>query len=154
MAKYYFNDEFDFIMGRYEDNITLKVNKNDIIYESEKRKFTNSPANWIDVTSPSFISWMKISPINPTRKLYGIIKQDIEGDLTVKITDNYGKRLKKFNGKRRLIMARLTPFGGTHYFLGAAYVGVGAVLSLLSLTFFCCYRKRRSILNQMNPNNE
>jgi len=104
---------------------------------------------------------MKISPINPTKKLYGIIEDEIKGNLTIYITDSmfyykidYGKKVNKFGGKRKLIISKLTAFGGTHYFLGAAYMAIGGILSLFSLTFFCCHRKQRSLMGQTEPLNE
>ena len=103
--------------------------------------------------------WMKPSPITPIRKLYGIINEPIGGAIVIRIqnsisfilydvTLDYVKLLNKFKGRRSLVIATLTPFGGSQDFLGRLYLLVAFVFLISSLVFYYCIRQENDALKE------
>ena len=82
----------------YANGKEVEVLRKGLIHEAERDRYTPTGYDWTDVTEgiklyyiESFHAWMQISPINPIRKLYGIINQELEG--TIKFTVNDSKVL-------------------------------------------------------------
>ena len=88
MAKSYFRDTFT----EWKLNgasIDSKIRTNNTAYKSDIEKYKNPESgNWTDIEDERFILWMRPSPFNNPRKLWGVIEEDIQGIISVKIIDN------------------------------------------------------------------
>ena len=102
VAKSYFNDTIDLFKilngtegGRYVEHI--KIFDDDIAWLTDvKYKFKNidypnwKSIQWMDVEDKHFIVWMRTAGLPNFRKLFGVIKEDIQpGMYQLDITNNY-----------------------------------------------------------------
>ena len=93
---------------------------------------------WINMTDEHFIVWMRPAALPNFRKLWGRIKQDLnEGEYILQIMNNYD--VKKFNGKKYVILSNVNKFGGNNRFLGICYIIVGGISIILSIVFIIGY---------------
>ena len=62
---------------------------------------------------------------------------------------DYSKLLKRFGGSRRIVIAKLTIFGGNKFFLEVVNFAVGGVLLCFSFFFFKC-KENEANINTLN----
>jgi len=70
---------------------TIDISTNDIAWPSDLKKYKLSDASkqWLNVTDPRFMNWMRIATLPDFRKLWGRVNQDlIAGTYTVQITNS------------------------------------------------------------------
>ncbi|KAL0205233.1 hypothetical protein P9112_000540 [Eukaryota sp. TZLM1-RC] len=117
-----FNDSFSL----HIEGVPLAIDNDNIIWESEKKRYETNPEFSMDVESPHFISWMKISPFSPVIKLWGVIETSIPmGDLVVEIANNFPN---VEGGRKSIVLMERNAIGGNAIPLG--------ILSLISS--ICC----------------
>ena len=66
----------------------MKIDSSNLVFPSEKARYTPSPQNWTDTSSEQFMEWMKVSPLIPMHKLYGRITEPLQGDYTLLIDNS------------------------------------------------------------------
>ena len=107
---------------------------------------------WIDYTQEPFIVWMRPSPLQNFRKIYGRVDKDLQpGIYYVQIEDNFNpdKNIKKFV----VIMGNLTKLGGNNKFMGIAYVVFGVLCLCITVVFIILtifFQKRKSVVTVEN----
>ena len=70
---------------------TISVTTNGIAWPSDMKKYKISDASkqWLNVTDPRFMNWMRIASLPDFRKLWGRINADVEsGVYTVQVTNS------------------------------------------------------------------
>ncbi|XP_041109688.1 cell cycle control protein 50A-like isoform X2 [Polyodon spathula] len=120
---------------------------------------TSKPVNWrkpvyeLD-TDPEnngfinedFIVWMRTAALPTFRKLYRLIEKKNNmiptlqrGNYTLEITYNYPVR--RFDGRKRMILSTISWMGGKNPFLGIAYITVGSVCFFLGVVLLIVHHK-------------
>ncbi|XP_058879502.1 cell cycle control protein 50A-like [Acipenser ruthenus] len=120
---------------------------------------TSKPVNWqkpvyeLD-TDPEnngfinedFIVWMRTAALPTFRKLYRLIEKKNNmiptlqrGNYTLDITYNYPVR--RFDGRKRMILSTISWMGGKNPFLGIAYITVGSVCFFLGVVLLIIHQK-------------
>lgn len=120
---------------------------------------TSKPVNWqkpvyeLD-TDPEnngfinedFIVWMRTAALPTFRKLYRLIEKKNNmiptlqrGNYTLEITYNYPVR--RFDGRKRMILSTISWMGGKNPFLGIAYITVGSVCFFLGVVLLIIHQK-------------
>jgi hypothetical protein len=148
IAKSYFNDTFEL---RSPNNDFVPLKKKGIAWSSDlDHKFKNpgTDAPGIRVISnfedEDFIVWMRTAGLPTFKKLYRIIKVDLQpGNYTVQIQNNYPT--SKFDGKKYVVLSTVSWLGGKNPFLGIAYIVVGSLCIILGILFALihCIKPRR-----------
>ena len=143
MAKSYFLDTFT----EWKLNgasIDSKIRTNNTAYKSDIEKYKNPESgNWTDIEDERFILWMRPSPFNNPRKLWGVIEEDIQGTISVKIEDK-----SFYNYNKYIILSTRNVFGGKSVILGTFYIVFGVLSLIASITFliaFNAYHKQKKI---------
>lgn len=89
---------------------------------------------WLDVTDPHFIVWMKTAGLPNFRKLWGQIGQTLTaGTYWVQIGNTYSA--ESFNGKKSFVLSTTNSLGGKNYFLATCYIVVGAICIVSAIIF-------------------
>jgi len=87
---------------------------------------------------------MRIAGLPKFRKLYRIVNEDLNGNYTVDITNNY--MVSSFSGSKSVVVSQTNFLGGKNPFLGIAYMVVGSLCLAFGLGFlighFACGRKQ------------
>jgi len=136
IARSMFNDTF---VLRTEDDI-VPLRKNGIAWTSDKeKKFKNPPASAVgiriipDFEDEDFIVWMRTAGLPDFKKLYRIIDQDLQGNYTIDIQNNYD--VSSFSGKKYIVISTTSWIGGKNPFLGYAYIIVGIICFVQGIVF-------------------
>ena len=131
-----FNDSFS--LRGSDGYVTLR--KKGIAWPADiKHKFKNPPADApgirtiADFEDEDFMVWMRTAGLPSFSKLYRIIDEDLNGNYTVDIRNNYP--VKSFNGEKYVVISEISWLGGKNAFLGIAYMSVGSVCLALSIVF-------------------
>lgn len=77
------------------------------------------------VLDEHFIVWMRIAALPTFRKLYGWINQPIANGTVLEFTINNNWAVASFSGKKSLVIASTSIFGGKNPWLGWYYMYVG-----------------------------
>lgn len=65
---------------------------------------TYEDIQWLDMTDPRFIVWMRNAGLPNFRKLYGVIEDDIApGNYTLEIDNQYN--VAPFEGKKKFVLS-------------------------------------------------
>jgi hypothetical protein len=138
LARSYFQDYFD-LFDENEDPI--KINQENIIYGADRKKFKNIDENrqWANMTDEHFIVWMRPSGLPNFRKLWGRIEQNLEKDVeyTMQIESTFN--VKKFNGKKYVILSNANILGGKNDGLALSYIIIGAISIVIGIIFLVWY---------------
>ena len=132
-AKSFFQDVIDTfkISGRIVD-----ITREDLAYKSDIDSFSkveNDNSHWLDINNEQFMIWMRVSPFENPRKLWGKIEGvDIKKDSIITVTINQ-TNYKNFD--KYLIISTRNVFGGKSSFLGICYIVFGG-LCLISAVIF------------------
>jgi len=132
-----FNDTFSLI----RNSSYIPLRKEGIAWTSdETKKFNNPPSDAPgirvipDFKNEDFIVWMRTAGLPNFKKLYRIIDENLEpGTYEVQIQNNYP--VYQFSGKKYVVLSTTTWIGGKNPFLGLAYIIVGCICIVLSLSF-------------------
>lgn len=131
-----FNDTFALRQG----NSTVPWTKKGIAWKSDvDKKFNNPPADAPgvriidDFEDEDFIVWMRTAGLPNFKKLYRIIHEDLEGDYTVEIQNNYP--VSEFKGRKFVVISTTSWIGGKNPFLGWAYIVVGIICFVQGIAF-------------------
>eukprot|EP00300_Choanocystis_sp_HF-7_P024863 c26434_g1_i1.p1 GENE.c26434_g1_i1~~c26434_g1_i1.p1 ORF type:complete len:338 (+),score=65.89 c26434_g1_i1:66-1079(+) len=157
--------------SRFNDTLALRdartqslipMDTNGVAWESDlKKKFRNPspaapgvrltyyndqdptvPSNWVSFDDVDFVVWMRTAGLPHFRKLYRIIRQDLEpGNYLVDVYSRFP--VKGFGGTKSVVLSTTSWMGGKNDFLGIAYIVVGALCCTLAVVFF--------ILDMVNP---
>lgn len=89
----------------------------------------------VGVENEHFIVWMRTAALPHFRKVYGRLEVDVPArhELVFNVSANYWVR--KFDGRKWLVVSTHSPIGGKNAFLGVAYVVTGALCVALSAAF-------------------
>lgn len=68
-----------------------------------------------------------------SRKLYGRIEEDLIGDYTITINNNYN--VADFDGNKSIILSTSGPLGGRNVFLAVAFIIVGIICFVICAVF-------------------
>ncbi|CAG9318710.1 unnamed protein product [Blepharisma stoltei] len=138
VAKSVFNDTYALY---YSENTTrINISEKDIAWKSDrdymfKRTSDYEDSEWIDVEDEHFIVWMRNAPMPTFRKLWGIIKQDLEsGVYRLQIKDNYD--VSRWSGEKHIVFSTANSLGGKNYFLGLVFLSAGG-MCVVAIIFFC-----------------
>ena len=141
IAKSYFNDVF---RDWQVDGENITVNEKDIAWSADKKlKYKNTDdlsKQCIDITDEHFIVWMRTAGLPNFRKLWGRIEDiDLKKGQIVSVTVDNNFDVKKFDGKKFLILSTVNIFGGKNIFLGISYIVLGAICVILAFVFIIGY---------------
>eukprot|EP00762_Andalucia_godoyi_P000556 ANDGO_05291.mRNA.1 ALA-interacting subunit 1 len=97
--------------------------------------YPNEPTHALpSQTNEDFMVWMRTAALPTFRKLYRIIKTDVDsGKYTLSITDNFP--VQEFSGKKYMVLSTAAWIGGKNPFLGIAYLVVGSLSMLFGIVF-------------------
>jgi len=147
IAKSVFNDT---LILKNDNGSNVNVTKKGIAWESDLKEKYNNPTKKTgiriipDLRDEEFIVWMRISALPKFRKLYRIIQEDLVGNFSVQITNNYD--VSSFQGTKSIVISQTSFLGGQNIFLGIAYMAVGGVCILCAIIFLiahlACGRKQ------------
>ena len=158
MAKSFFNDEFK--LYKCQDSVcatNIEINSKDIAWTSDKAKFKNTAPNddwkayqWIDMTDPHFLVWMRPAAFPNFKKLYGKIEKGLKkGTYKLEIQNKYD--VSKFDGvQKKFIITSANILGGQHYFLAVGYLVTGTALWIFAFVFCCAHWQRHKDLADKN----
>ena len=171
VAKSFFTDKF-VLYKKNSDGTREKINidKDNIAWTSDvDYKFKNivqnipadrtgpdgSPATWediqwLDMTDPDFIVWMRTAGLPNFRKLWGRIDKPLEpGEYELEVDNRYD--VNPFSGRKSFVISTTNALGGKNYFLAVCYITVGTFCLLFSFVFCGAYMKKRNN-NNFNQN--
>ena len=136
-AKSFFQDVIDTfkISGR-----TVDITREDLAYKSDIDSFSkveNDNSHWLDINNEQFMIWMRVSPFENPRKLWGKIEGvDIKKDSIITVTINQ-TNYKNFD--KYLIISTRNVFGGKSSFLGICYIVFGGLCLISAVIFINVY---------------
>ena len=136
-AKSFFQDVIDTfkISGRIVD-----ITREDLAYKRDIDSFSkveNDNSHWLDINNEQFMIWMRVSPFENPRKLWGKIEGvDIKKDSTITVTINQ-TNYKNFD--KYLIISTRNVFGGKSSFLGICYIVFGGLCLISAVIFINVY---------------
>ena len=143
LARSYFRDYFTLFK---KDGEKIDINETNIIYGADRKKFNNTgniSKQWIDMTDEHFIVWMRPSGLPNFRKLWGRIDKDLEkGDYYFMINDVFD--VKKFKGKKYVILSNANMLGGKNDGLAICFIIVGVLSIVIGITFLIWYFIKKS----------
>lgn len=90
---------------------------------------------------------MRTAALPDFRKLHRIVstRSLVKGEvLTLKVRNNYD--VSSFGGSKQVVLSTMSWIGGKNHFLGAVYIGVGALCLFLAVLFVaieCMHRRRK-----------
>ena len=137
-AKSFFQDKIEKItVSTKEVEITTK----DIAYKADIDSYSkvkyDSNKHWLDVNDEQFMIWMRTSPFENPRKLWGKIeKDDIPKDSYIQVNisqASYG------NFDKYVILSTRNVFGGKSLFLGVIYIVFGGLCLISAIVFINVY---------------
>lgn len=95
---------------------------------------------WLDMTDPHFIVWMRTSGLPTFRKLYGILDNGIKkGKYVVRIDNNFN--VAPFHGKKHVVLSTTTSMGGKNTIIANAFLFLGAFCFIYEIIFMIALRK-------------
>lgn len=95
-------------------------------------KKTWKDVQWLDMTDPHFIVWMRTSGLPNFRKLWGVIETDLaKGKYSMEIQHNYNT--DPFKGEKKFVLATTNALGGKNYILANCHIALGAICLLFAL---------------------
>ena len=90
-----------------------------------------------------FLVWMRAAGLPNFRKRWGRIEEDLQpGDYKLTIQNNYDMR--KFSGKKYLVLSTTNAFGGKNYVLGGFFIGVAVLSVVLCAIFLLAYKMKQA----------
>lgn len=99
---------------------------------------------------PRFVVWMRLSAFPNFDKLYGVIEEDLEpGTYVVTITANFD--VSSYDGTKSFYITTVKWFGGRNAFLGTAYLVVGILSLLISITLLIKHVFKPSADDMQDP---
>lgn len=116
------------------------------------------PGSGYCVENEHFMVWMRAAGLPSFRKLYAVINEDLDpGNYTVMVSngvemngeymnawDNAPQTflypVQSFGGTKSIVLSTKSWIGGRNFFIGYAYVTVGAVCIVLALCFLIKYK--------------
>jgi len=138
IARSFFNDTFQLL---YPNNTFVPLQKEGIAWDSDidhKFKNPNSGANGVRVISDfqdeDFIVWMRTAGLPTFKKLYRIIKTDLNSATYTVVINNYYPT-GQFSGEKHVLLSTVSWMGGKNPFLGYAYIVVGGLCIVLGTGF-------------------
>ena len=92
------------------------------------------------MTDEHFIVWMRPAGLPNFRKLWGRIEDiDLKKGQNISLTVENNFDVRKFDGKKFLILSTVNVFGGKNTFLGISYIVLGAICIVLAVVFIIGY---------------
>lgn len=150
IAKSLFDDKFELFNGNDTNNKStqIEIDSKDIAWEADKKlKYKNiqnppkgknwTDIQWTNIEDEHFIVWMRLAGLPNFRKLYGRVRQDLQGFYSFKIDNNF--EVSNFGGKKYIVISTVNAFGGKNTFLGISYIIAGVVFILLAIVFLVGY---------------
>ena len=141
----------------FNDIITIENNYNlsetGITHKEYKRIFTNNVTknvkdiskyevvtDTVDLTNEHVANWFLISPTSQTRKLYGVINQEIPKgtSLTVSVVNNYPHG-KSYTYKKQIVLGTTNFLGGKNPFFGIFFVVLCVLSAVAAVIFLVLY---------------
>ena len=145
-----FDDKFELFNGNDTNNKStqIEIDSKDIAWEADKKlKYKNiqnppkgknwTDIQWTNIEDEHFIVWMRLAGLPNFRKLYGRVRQDLQGFYSFKIDNNF--EVSNFGGKKYIVISTVNAFGGKNTFLGISYIIAGVVFILLAIVFLVGY---------------
>lgn len=153
-----FNDVFKL----YESGgLSLEIDKSDIAWESDmKYKYKNikeipeglkngnkvvkdwRDIQWMDMTDPDFIVWMRTSGLPTFRKLYVTLNDGLKkGKYTVRIDNKFN--VEPFHGKKSIVFSTANTWGGKNHTLANAFIILGLFCIGFDVLFLFMLKKRK-----------
>ncbi|KAK8531158.1 hypothetical protein V6N13_003451 [Hibiscus sabdariffa] len=154
-----FNDTYGFSL----DSKTIRVNKHDIAWKSDKdHKFGVDvyPKNFqtggliggakLNSSLPlseqeALMVWMRTAALPTFRKLYGKIEEDLPANKKIQVVIQNNYNTYSFGGKKKLVLSTTSWMGGKNDFLGIAYIVVGGLCLFLAVFFILLYVIKPSV---------
>jgi len=137
-AKSFFEDKIDkFTISTKEIKITTK----DIAYKADIDSFSkvkyDQNKHWHDINDEQFMIWMRISPFENPRKLWGKIENDdIPKDSYIEVKIN---QASYYGFDKYIILSTRNVFGGKSSFLGIIYIVFGGLCLISGIVFINVY---------------
>ena len=139
IARSFFNDTyFDWTI----DGVRFVPNENNISWETDRRLKYRNVANenkkqWHNMTDEHFIVWMRPAALPNFKKLWARIEdKDLIENQELKLTVNNTYNVKKFEGKKYLVLRTVNAFGGKNNKMGLSYIFIGILFIVLGIVFF------------------
>jgi len=138
IARSFFNDTFQLL---YPNKTFVPLQKEGIAWDSDidhKFKNPNRGANGVrvidDFQDEDFIVWMRTAGLPTFKKLYRIIKTDLDSATYTVVINNYYPT-GQFSGNKYVVLSTVSWMGGKNPFLGYAYIVVGGLCFVLAVGF-------------------
>jgi hypothetical protein len=148
-AKYYPNENF---IVRDADGVEIEVKHAEIAWTSDSDyvfKEADDDNPWIDVEdgkaySERFMTWMRTAPQTTFRKLWGVIKNDMdEGYYTVQISNSFD--VSNWDGEKHIVLATANQFGGRSFALSTTLFVAGALSFVGAVAGFAMSMKKSKV---------
>ncbi|MCQ2817718.1 MAG: CDC50/LEM3 family protein [archaeon] len=149
IAKSLFNDTYELYKGATADPTQMvPIDDKDIAWAADKElKYKNikpqggktwEELQWTNMEDEHFIVWMRLAGLPNFRKLYGRIREDLQGVYTFQIQNHF--EVASFSGKKYIVISTVNAFGGKNNFLGISYIVVGAMFLIFAIVFLVGYK--------------
>jgi hypothetical protein len=143
----YFNDTFNFL---YPNGTNISLTTDGIAWPSDvnRYKLSNKSLQWLDVTNPQVMNWMRIASLPSFRKVWARINNNLpSGNYSVQIVNSNYISIKDYNvnqfgSTKSLVISTSNIFGSKNTFLSIMYLVMGSICFVIGLIFL--FRKLKN----------
>jgi hypothetical protein len=118
------------------DEKSIEIDEDDITWSTDDdKKYQQQDDSYLDITDDHFIVWMRNSPTNRLKKLYGRIKNDDVKKGTLAFTIDEDENILGYNPDKFIKISTNNRLGGKNSVLGWTFFVITALSLIWSITF-------------------